>query len=83
MDNNSDKSNNKTKLNTNITKYIIKLDNIYTKSRILFRKEKLIDTNIFIQSELSKEIDNLFYQTGQLKSNNIITSTWTYKNKCT
>ena len=81
MDNNSDKSNNKTTLNTNNTKYIIKLDNIDTKSRILVRKKKLIDTNMFIQTELSKEIDTLFYQTRQLKSNNSITSTWTYKNK--
>ena len=76
MDTNSEKSNNKTQLNKNNKNYIIKLDNIDTIYRILFKKKKLIDTNIFIQTELSKEIDNLCYQTRQLKSNNFITSTW-------
>ena len=55
MDTNSEKSNNNTNLNKNNTKYIIKLDNIYTKSRILFRIKNLIDNNIFTQSELLKK----------------------------
>ena len=65
MDNNSDKSNNMNKLNTNNKKYNFTLDNIYTKSRILFKKKKLIYTNNCIQSELSKDIDNLCYQIRQ------------------
>ena len=49
------------------TKYIIKLDSLETKLQIFKNKNKLFDTNIYINQQLPFNTHTIFYKTRQLR----------------
>ena len=61
------------------TKYIIKLDSLETKLQIFKNKNKLFDTNIYINQQLPFNTHTIFYKTRQLRKLGKINKTWIYK----